>query len=337
MNTPISRNLRMVRSRRWLTVAWVVTFSAASPAWANEPLFALPTLMSLPFMAALWSTGWSLLWVTLLESAVLMWGQRLRPGRALLLAAGANLYSTLFGFGLVVTAVAPVIMLPAFGVGAVFLARRMAVLGRRPASRPGMFLYAAAGFGLCVLSAGAALSFRSAPSAAMVLLFVTGFALTFIIEGALLVDDLQKERPRLPVMATAFWMNAASYAVLLATSGPALYQHALNGAGLSRLQRSQARSCLGNLKAIQSAKDQWALDHRQELARRLGLRLSDGAPKVATLHALGGAQPAWSDLVPGYLKVAPACPAHGTYTLGAIDHAPTCSAYDRRTHPVNLR
>src|SRR5688500_13221101 len=66
---------------------------------------------------------------------------------------------------------------------------------------------------------------------------------------------------------------------------------------------SRAKSCQGNLKQIESAKEQWAMDTK--------------ASTTAT--------PAMTDLSPSYIKSTPACPSSGTYTVAAMNANPTCS------------
>ena len=66
---------------------------------------------------------------------------------------------------------------------------------------------------------------------------------------------------------------------------------------------SRAKSCQSNLKQIESAKEQWAMD-----------------TKASTT-----ASPAMTDLTPNYIKSTPACPSSGTYTLGNMSATPTCS------------
>ena len=68
-------------------------------------------------------------------------------------------------------------------------------------------------------------------------------------------------------------------------------------------ESSRARSCVANLKQIDAAKEQYAMDNN----------LSNGATCVM------------EDLVPTYLKSQPSCPSGGTYTVGAIGTNPTCS------------
>jgi prepilin-type N-terminal cleavage/methylation domain-containing protein len=68
-------------------------------------------------------------------------------------------------------------------------------------------------------------------------------------------------------------------------------------------ESSRARACVSNLKQIDAAKEQWAMDNNK----------SDGATCAMT------------DLVPNYIKSTPSCPAGGTYTVGNVGTNPTCS------------
>ena len=67
---------------------------------------------------------------------------------------------------------------------------------------------------------------------------------------------------------------------------------------------SQQIMCINNLRQIDAAKNQWALEH----------------------HKATGSLPTQDDLLP-YLKNQQwlQCPAGGTYTIGAVDVSPTCS------------
>ena len=67
---------------------------------------------------------------------------------------------------------------------------------------------------------------------------------------------------------------------------------------------SQQNACINNLRQIDAAKQQWALEN--------GKKSTD--------------TPAWDDLKP-YLRgpVPLHCPAGGTYTIGALGVTPTCS------------
>jgi len=71
---------------------------------------------------------------------------------------------------------------------------------------------------------------------------------------------------------------------------------------------SQANACINNLRQIDGAENQWALE---------------------TQKSTGSAAPANSDLTP-YIKLnsanaIPGCPAGGTYTYGVVGSNPTCS------------
>ena len=76
---------------------------------------------------------------------------------------------------------------------------------------------------------------------------------------------------------------------------------------------SRTKSCIANLKHIDSAKEQWAMDNKK----------SDGdAVTAGALWAAGG-----------YIKSQPACPSGGTYVVGNIGTNPTCSIAG--THILN--
>ena len=67
--------------------------------------------------------------------------------------------------------------------------------------------------------------------------------------------------------------------------------------------QGQNTTCMGNLRQIETAKEEWALQTKQ----------------AAT------ATPQSTDLVPAFMKTYPACPSGGTYTIGALSARPTCS------------
>ena len=75
-------------------------------------------------------------------------------------------------------------------------------------------------------------------------------------------------------------------------------------------ESSRAKACVSNLRQVDSAKEQWAMDYRQA-AGSTGL----GASFPNTM--LVGAS--------GYIKGTPLCPSSGTYTIGAVGTDPTCS------------
>jgi hypothetical protein len=57
-----------------------------------------------------------------------------------------------------------------------------------------------------------------------------------------------------------------------------------------------------------------------------GLRLIDGAKDQYALDEMNTTPSGLDDLVPTYIKKTPVCKAQGTYTVGALDSDPTCSA-----------
>jgi len=67
--------------------------------------------------------------------------------------------------------------------------------------------------------------------------------------------------------------------------------------------QSQISTCVANLKQIESAKEQWAMETKQAAS----------------------ATPAWTDLVSNYMKTQPSCPSGGTYTIQTLATRPTCS------------
>ncbi len=65
---------------------------------------------------------------------------------------------------------------------------------------------------------------------------------------------------------------------------------------------SRGKSCVANLRQIDSAKEQYMMDNR-----------TTTAPSAMT------------NLVPDYIKSTPACPSGGSYTLGNATTAPSCA------------
>jgi prepilin-type N-terminal cleavage/methylation domain-containing protein len=83
-------------------------------------------------------------------------------------------------------------------------------------------------------------------------------------------------------------------------------------------QTSQANACINNLRVIDGAKQQWALEKGQQ---------STASPT--------------SDVLVPYLgrsgSVMPTCPiGASTYVINAVSVAPTCPNYDTNTHPAVL-
>jgi len=70
-------------------------------------------------------------------------------------------------------------------------------------------------------------------------------------------------------------------------------------------ETSRAKSCVANLKQIESAKEQWAMDNKKN---------ATDTPTTAELY---GADK--------YLKTEPICPSGGDYVEGNMATRPTCS------------
>jgi competence protein ComGC len=69
-------------------------------------------------------------------------------------------------------------------------------------------------------------------------------------------------------------------------------------------QTAQANACINNLRQIDAAKQQWALENNK--------KGTDTPTQADVAHFLKNGQ-------------FPACPAGGTYTIGPVDEPPTCS------------
>jgi prepilin-type N-terminal cleavage/methylation domain-containing protein len=70
-------------------------------------------------------------------------------------------------------------------------------------------------------------------------------------------------------------------------------------------ETSRAKACVANLKEIESAKEQWAMDTK----------------------AAATATPATTDLYgsTAYIRNTPACPSGGSYTIGDMNTRPVCT------------
>ena len=69
-------------------------------------------------------------------------------------------------------------------------------------------------------------------------------------------------------------------------------------------ETSRAKTCQGNLKQMQSAKEQWAMDTRAA---------TTATPTTTDLYGTDK-----------YIKAEPVCPSNGDYTIGAMNADPTC-------------
>ena len=79
-------------------------------------------------------------------------------------------------------------------------------------------------------------------------------------------------------------------------------------------EQSRAKACSANLKQIDSAVQQYAMDNK--------LAIGATAPVYTTLAPAAGAAATSTN----YLKSLPACPSSGAYSQATIDVSPTCSA-----------
>lgn len=70
-------------------------------------------------------------------------------------------------------------------------------------------------------------------------------------------------------------------------------------------ENARSKSCMQNLRAIESAKDQFLMDHNQ--------------PRTATVNPANIVGPL------SYLKAMPECPSQGSYTVGTGQTTATCS------------
>ena len=74
-------------------------------------------------------------------------------------------------------------------------------------------------------------------------------------------------------------------------------------------EQSRAKSCSSNLKQIDAAKEQYAMDAKK-----------NAGEVVAMTDLVNATTPASS-----YIKAVPTCPANGTYAVGNVSVDPTCS------------
>ncbi len=78
-------------------------------------------------------------------------------------------------------------------------------------------------------------------------------------------------------------------------------------------ETAQKNACIANLKQIDGAKEQWALEQK----------LTSGAPDD-------------DNAINGYLKnsVGPGCPANGTYSYNVVGVSPSCSLGPTLGHTI---
>jgi prepilin-type N-terminal cleavage/methylation domain-containing protein len=88
-------------------------------------------------------------------------------------------------------------------------------------------------------------------------------------------------------------------------------------------QTSQTNACINNLRQIDGAKQQWALETKQ---------LSSATPGEADISPYLGRNSTAADFTAANVI----CPVSGTYVINAVDTAPTCGAVDATTHNAVL-
>ena len=70
---------------------------------------------------------------------------------------------------------------------------------------------------------------------------------------------------------------------------------------------AQQRHCQENLKKMDEAKEQWAIENRKS---------PSDTPEFGDIYEAGGAS---------YLKTEPKCPAQGTYSINSLGSDATCT------------
>ena len=82
-------------------------------------------------------------------------------------------------------------------------------------------------------------------------------------------------------------------------------------------ESARAKSCVGNLKQIDSAKQQSAMDNKLSGTSTATFSIDGTTASTTTLFQLVGTG--------GYVRATPVCPSAGTYTPGTVAALPTCS------------
>ena len=80
-------------------------------------------------------------------------------------------------------------------------------------------------------------------------------------------------------------------------------------------ETSRAKSCIANLKQIDAAKEQWAMDNKKG---------TTDTPAMTDLVGTGTTT---------YIKNTPVCQSGGTYTVNAVGTSPVCSIGDPHILP----
>jgi prepilin-type N-terminal cleavage/methylation domain-containing protein len=88
-------------------------------------------------------------------------------------------------------------------------------------------------------------------------------------------------------------------------------------------QTSQTNACINNLRQIDGAKQQWALETNQQ---------PSATPGEADIAPFLGRDSAAATLDAANVE----CPIQGAYTIGALTVAPSCGNFDATTHNATL-
>lgn len=92
---------------------------------------------------------------------------------------------------------------------------------------------------------------------------------------------------------------------------------------ISARESSRTKACIDNLKQIDTAKLQCAIENKLSTASTATFLL-DGVTDT-TPGPNGTYQLTQTSSSPGYIRSIPICPAGGTYATGSVAVAPTCS------------
>ena len=82
-------------------------------------------------------------------------------------------------------------------------------------------------------------------------------------------------------------------------------------------ESSRAKACVGNLKQIDSAKQQSAMDNKLAGTSSATFSIDGTTTSSGTTYQLVGAS--------GYIRAQPVCPSGGAYTLNGVSAIPTCN------------
>ena len=92
---------------------------------------------------------------------------------------------------------------------------------------------------------------------------------------------------------------------------------------VSARESSRAKACVGNLKQVDSAKQQSSMDNKLS-GTSTATFLIDGS--VASTPVTGPFQLVGTT---GYIRATPSCPSNGVYSLGTVATAPFCGVSDK--------